>query len=47
VLAYGSEGHYTAAEIAEQYLEPATAQHVHELLALENVTTRTAVSTWA
>lgn len=45
--AWGSEGHHIIADIAEQYLEPATAHQVHELLALENVTTLAAVSTWA
>jgi hypothetical protein len=46
-LAWGSEGHHIIADIAEQYLQPATAQRVHELLALENVTTLAAVSMWA
>ncbi len=46
-FAWGSEGHHIIADIAEQYLEPATAQQIHELLALENVTTLAAVSTWA
>jgi S1/P1 Nuclease len=46
-LAWGSEGHHIVADIAEQYLESATAQQVHELLAVENVTTLAAVSTWA
>jgi S1/P1 Nuclease len=46
-LAWGSEGHHIIADIAEQYLEPATAQQVHELLALENATTLAAVSMWA
>jgi S1/P1 Nuclease len=45
--AWGSEGHHIIADIAEQYLEPATAQQVHELLALENATTLVAVSMWA
>jgi aquaporin Z len=39
VLAWGSEGHRIVAEIAEQYLEPATAQQVHHLLAIDNATT--------
>jgi hypothetical protein len=46
-LAWGSEGHHIIADIAEQYLEPATAQQAHEMLALDNVTTLAAVSTWA
>jgi hypothetical protein len=46
-LAWGGEGHRIIADIAEQYLEPATTHQVHELLALENVTTLAAVSTWA
>jgi hypothetical protein len=43
----GSEGHRIVAEIAEQYLEPATARQVRELLAIENATTLAQVSTWA
>jgi len=46
-LAGDSEGRRIMAEIGEQYLEPATARQVHELLALENATTLAAVSTWA
>jgi hypothetical protein len=46
-LAWGSEGHRIVAEIAEQYLEPATARQVRELLAIENTTTLAQVSTWA
>jgi S1/P1 Nuclease len=46
-LAWGSEGHRIIAEIAEQYLEPATARQVRELLAIENATTLAQVSTWA
>jgi len=46
-LAWGSEGHRIVAEIAEQYLEPATARQVRELLAIENATTLAQVSTWA
>ena len=46
-LAWGSEGHRIAAEIAEQYLEPTTARQVRELLALENETTLAGVSSWA
>jgi hypothetical protein len=46
-LAWGSEGHRIVAEIAEQYLEPATARRVRELLAIENATTLAQVSTWA
>jgi hypothetical protein len=46
-LAWGSEGHRIAAEIAEQYLEPASARQVRELLAIENTTTLAEVSTWA
>ena len=37
--AWGAEGHRIAAEIAEQFLEPATAHQVRELLAIENKTT--------
>lgn len=36
VLAWGIEGHHIIADIAEQYLEPATARPVRELLAIEN-----------
>src|SRR5258708_8054876 len=46
-LAWGSEGHRIVAEIAEQYLEPATAHQVRELLAIENASTLAQVSTWA
>lgn len=46
-LAWGSEGHRVTAEIAEQYLQPATARQVRELLAIENATTLAQVSTWA
>jgi hypothetical protein len=46
-LAWGSEGHRVVAEIAEQYLEPATARQIRELLAIENATTLAQVSTWA
>ena len=46
-LAWGDEGHRIAAEIAEQYLEPATARQVRELLAIQNATTLAQVSTWA
>jgi hypothetical protein len=45
--AWGSEGHHIISDIAEQYLEPATARQVHELLALENVTALAVVSMWA
>jgi hypothetical protein len=45
--AWGSEGHRIVAEIAEQYLEPATARQVRELLAIENAATLAQVSTWA
>lgn len=45
--AWGSEGHRVIAEIAERYLEPSVARQVRELLALENVTTLSSVSTWA
>lgn len=38
-FAWGSEGHRVIAEIAEQYLEPATAKQVRDLLAIENTTT--------
>jgi hypothetical protein len=46
-LAWGSEGHRIVAEIAEQYLEPATARQVRELLPTESATTLAQVSTWA
>ena len=46
-LAWGDEGHRIAAEIADQYLEPATARQVRELLAIENASTLAQVSTWA
>src|SRR6185312_3314064 len=39
--------HRIAADIAEQYLEPATARQIHDLLAIENATTLASVSTWA
>ena len=46
-LAWGYEGHRIIAEIAEQFLEPETAHHVRDLLAIENRTTLAEVSTWA
>jgi hypothetical protein len=46
-LAWGSEGHRVVAEIAEQYVELATARQVRDLLATENATTLAEVSTWA
>ncbi len=46
-FAWDDEGHRVAAEIAEHYLEPATARQVRELLAIENATTLADVSTWA
>ena len=46
-LAWGSEGHHIAAEIAEQFLEPSTARQVRELLAIDNETTLAQASTWA
>jgi len=46
-LAWGSEGHHIAAEIAEQFLEPSTAHQVRELLAVDNETTLAQASTWA
>jgi S1/P1 Nuclease len=46
-LAWGSEGHHIAAEIAEQFLEPSTAHRVRELLAIDNETTLAQASTWA
>jgi nuclease S1 len=45
--AWGREGHRIVAEIAEQYLEPATARQIRELLRLDNATTLAEVSTWA
>jgi hypothetical protein len=45
--AWGYEGHRIVAEIAEQFLEPQTAHHVRDLLAIENLTTLAEVSTWA
>ena len=44
-LAWGYEGHRIVAEIAEQFLEPETAHHVRDLLAIENRTTLAEVST--
>jgi hypothetical protein len=46
-LAWGYDGHRIIADIAEQYLEPAAARHVRELLALENETTLAEVANWA
>jgi S1/P1 Nuclease len=46
-FAWGSEGHRVVAEIAEQYLEPATARQVRELLVIETATTLAQVSTRA
>ncbi len=46
-FAWGAEGHRIVAEIAEQYLEPATARQVRDLLALDNVTTLADVANWA
>jgi hypothetical protein len=46
-LAWGSEGHHIAAEIAEQFLEPSTVRQVRELLAIDNETTLAQASTWA
>jgi hypothetical protein len=45
--AWGFEGHRIIAEIAEQYLKPATAEQVRELLAIENTTTLADVANWA
>ena len=45
-FAWGYEGHRIIAEIAEQFLEPETAHHVRDLLAIENLTTLAEVSTW-
>jgi hypothetical protein len=45
--AWGSEGHRIVAEIAEQYLGPATAHEVRDLLAIENATTLAEVANWA
>lgn len=46
-LAWGSEGHRIIAEIAEHFLEPATAHKVRALLALDNETTVADVANWA
>jgi hypothetical protein len=46
-LAWGYTGHRVIAEIAEQLLEPETAQKIRDLLAIENITTLVEVSTWA
>ncbi len=46
-FAWGAEGHRIVAEIAEQYLEPATARQVRDLLALDNATTLAEVANWA
>ena len=45
-FAWGREGHIIVAEIAEQYLEPATARQVRELLRIENDTTLPDVANW-
>jgi hypothetical protein len=45
--AWGFEGHRVVADIAEQFLEPATVRQLRDLLALDNVTTLSEVSTWA
>lgn len=46
-LAWSSEGHRIAAEIAERYLEPATAPQLRALLALDNAAGLADVATWA
>lgn len=46
-FAWGSDGHRIVAEIAERYLEPATARQVRELLAIENVSSLADVANWA
>jgi hypothetical protein len=46
-FAWGYSGHRIIAEIAEQFLEPETVRQIHELLAMENVTTLAEISTWA
>src|SRR6516164_525132 len=46
-FAWGYEGHWIIAEIAEQFLQPQTVHQIRELLAIENVTTLAEVSTWA
>ena len=46
-FAWGREGHIIVAEIAEQYLEPAAARQVRELLRIENDTTLAEVANWA
>src|SRR5262245_18588102 len=46
-FASGAEGHQIVAEIAEQYLTPATAHQIRELLAIQNVTTLAEISIWA
>jgi hypothetical protein len=46
-LAWGYEGHRVIAEIAEQYLDSATARQIREILALDNAITLAEVSTWA
>jgi hypothetical protein len=46
-FAWGYTGHRIVAEIAEQFLEPETAHQIRDLLAIENVTTLSDVSTWA
>ena len=45
--AWGTEGHRIVAEIAEQYLQPATARQVRELLAIDDETTLADVANWA
>ena len=43
-LAWGSEGHHVAVEIAEQFLEPSTAYQIRDLPAFENASTLVEVS---
>ncbi|MDA3913277.1 S1/P1 nuclease, partial [Oleiagrimonas sp.] len=45
-LAWGPEGHAIIAEIAQRHLDPAAAQEVHQLLALEGKTRLDQVSSW-
>jgi hypothetical protein len=46
-VAWGYEGHYVIAEIADKYLGPSASRQVHALLAIDNASTLAEVSTWA
>jgi hypothetical protein len=46
-LAWGSEGHYIVAEIAEQHLDPTTTKQIRELLSIEANTSLADFANWA